>query len=315
MPEDVLDQLYVASPDDFVRLRNEQAKKLKSAGDEDAAREVKGLSRPTVVAWAINQLAREKSDQVSELLAAGQDLERAHRRLLSGVEAHGLQEAVKRRRELLHRLESEAAKILEKSGRSPDSYRAGIAATLQTASSEREAAELLQKGRLTKELPPPSGFGNLTGLNLVAAPTGGKRRAPKKEAAREVREAPVDLAAERKKRAKKDDIQARREREEEERRKQEAEARRALTFAKNALSDATRSVNVNERRAEAARKRASRAGEDAERISARAQRAEALAKKLSDEADALEKEAEEARRAAEKARAEVKAAEDRLEKL
>lgn len=305
MRESVLDQLYASPPEDFVRLRNEQAKKLAAEGEQALSSEVKKLARPTVIAWALNQLAREHGEQVSELLAAGQELEKAHRRLLSGVEAHGLQETVKKRRELLHRVEGLAVRILEKSGRSADPHRAAIAATLQTASSDRQAAETLQKGRFTKELPPPSGFGNLTGLSLVPRQeeeeeTSGKRERPQRKAAREVR---ADSA----KGARKKTDREREKREAAEReRKEREEAARQLALAKARLAEAHRTAGTSARRAESARKRADRAGEDAERIEARARRARELAAQLKGEAEAMESAATEASRAENSAAREVK---------
>lgn len=161
--EEALDHLYAAAPEDFVRLRNEQAKAL----TREAAAELSRHRRPTVVAWALNQLSRQEPKQVAELLAAGKDLTKAHRRLLSGVKSHGLQEAMARRRRATHALEAAAVKLLEESGRSADSHRAGLTSTLQAASLDAECAELLRQGRLTRELAPPSGFGAVGGLSLM----------------------------------------------------------------------------------------------------------------------------------------------------
>src|SRR4051812_17139068 len=53
-----IDELYTVDPSEFVARRNALAKELRAAGDRDAAAEVSKLRRPTVVAAALNQLAR-----------------------------------------------------------------------------------------------------------------------------------------------------------------------------------------------------------------------------------------------------------------
>lgn len=295
--EEVLDQLYAAPPEDFVRLRNEQAKAL--AGSEAA--QVKGLSRPTVVAWALNQLVRRFPKEVDALISAGQEVERAHRRLLSGVEGHQLQGAVKHRRQLLAEMEERTARILEDSGRSAEPHRAGIANTLQTASVEREAAELLRAGRFTKELPPPSGFGNLTGLALVPSVKTGKREQARAVSARVAKVEPTGP-----RKAKAEDDMRQREAERQKEKRERETAQRALTAANERAAEARRTATANDRRAEAAERRAETAEDEATRAEERAARARETAERLKDEAHALRLEADRALADAESAEREVK---------
>lgn len=82
---DALDGLYLGEFDDFVAARNELAKQLRAQGDREAADGVRGLKKPSRVAWAINQLGERKAKLGSELLAAGAALREAQERLVAGT--------------------------------------------------------------------------------------------------------------------------------------------------------------------------------------------------------------------------------------
>lgn len=165
--DDPVDALFALPPEDFTAARDGLAKRLRAGGDAEAARQVRQLRRPTVPAWALNQLVRAGPEDLQRLLKTGDDLRRAQRAALSGAGGGRLREATARRRALLDELTERAARLLADSGRSPDPHRAAIAATLEAATVDDEAADLVRTGRLPRELPPPSGFGDLTGLTLV----------------------------------------------------------------------------------------------------------------------------------------------------
>ena len=57
---DEIDQLFALPLDEFTAARNELARRLKQDGDAEAAEGVRGLAKPTVAAWAVNQLARRE---------------------------------------------------------------------------------------------------------------------------------------------------------------------------------------------------------------------------------------------------------------
>lgn len=165
--QDPVDALFALPPEDFTAARDGLAKRLRAGGDAEAARQVRQLRRPTVPAWALNQLVRAAPEDLQRLLKTGDDLRRAQRAALSGAGGGRLREATARRRALLDELTGRAARLLADSGRSPDPHRAAIAATLEAATVDDEAADAVRTGRLPRELPPPSGFGDLTGLTLV----------------------------------------------------------------------------------------------------------------------------------------------------
>src|SRR5262249_20323608 len=75
--DEVADRLYALSPDRFVAERDAAARTAKDAGDAGLARGIGGLRRPTVSAWAVNQVARARPDDLAELLDLGEDLRQA----------------------------------------------------------------------------------------------------------------------------------------------------------------------------------------------------------------------------------------------
>lgn len=150
---DGVDQLYELEPAQFVAARDRLARALKAAGDREAAAAVKGLRRPTLVAWALNQVARARAEEVAELLDAGAAVGRAQAQVMSGGASAELRAATRRRRELASTL---ARAVADLAGAA---HHDEAVATLDAASFDPEVAERLRRGRLTKELPPPSGFG------------------------------------------------------------------------------------------------------------------------------------------------------------
>lgn len=150
---DGLDQLYELEPRHFVAARDRLARELRAAGERQAAAAVKGLRRPTVVAWALNQVARAHPEEVAELIDAGAAVGRAQAQALGGGASAELRAASRRRREVASTL---ARAVADLAGAA---HHDEAVATLDAASFDPEVAELLRRGRLTRELPPPSGFG------------------------------------------------------------------------------------------------------------------------------------------------------------
>ena len=157
-----LDELYALPLDEFTKARNELAARLKKGGDGDAAAQVKGLSKPSVPAWAVNRLARTRKRDVRALLDAAE-------RARTGKEKT-LREALDEQRLALSRLTDQARELLEaERGSAPDAMLQRVTATLRAAASDPAAAELLERGRLTEELE-PAGFEALAGIVEAAAP-------------------------------------------------------------------------------------------------------------------------------------------------
>lgn len=257
-----VDGLYELSPDEFIAARDGLAARLRSDGDREASRRVGQLRRPTVAAWAVNQVVRGSGDKVAALLETGQELRRAQRQLLSGVAAPGLRPAANRRRELVQVLQTRADEALERSGRDPGGHRRDVQTTFEAASIDEDAAHALQQARLSKPLAPPSGFGDLSALAVVR-----ERPAAAPDEALSDADGQAELEAATK--ALEDaERKAARARTAADRARQETEERKSDA---RAASDEAASL---ERRAAAARRRADNAAADVERAEESAQRAQ-----------------------------------------
>ena len=267
------DELFELDPEEFVAARDALARRLRGEGDKAAAATVKGLRRPTVAAWALNQLARRHGDEVQALVAEGQELAEAQGRALAG-ERTGFREAAQRRRDAIRQLTRRADAVLV--GRNPAVHRDDVVATLTAASVDPDAASSLLEGRLAAPIAAPTGFeGTGTEPSPEAAatePARPKGRAGKAEAARE--------------RADQKAAEARRAAEEEQGRADEAvaTAREAAAAAdasdaevqrlESALDEARRVAGDDARRAREAAARAEAATKRAEAAAERAERAE-----------------------------------------
>jgi len=169
-----IDELYAGSLRDFVRERDALAKARATAGDADGAARVRALRKPVVSAWALNRLAREQPEAVSDLVALGDRLRSAQRRAISGVDVEPLREAIEERRRAVTSLARAASSILEAAGIGAGQHSADLTSTLEAAAADEEAAELLRSGRVVKPLRPPSAFGE-QGLRVLE---GGRRAEP-----------------------------------------------------------------------------------------------------------------------------------------
>jgi hypothetical protein len=168
--EPEIDRLFDLPPEEFTAARDELAKRLQGEDRADDARAIKAIKRPTVAAWVVNQVARRRSREVDELLEAGSALQRAQRKVLSGVKSVDFREASEHRRAAVTRLVRAAEEILRESGRGAANAAEAVRSTFEAASLDDEAGGLVRAGRLSKELPAPANFGAVEGLGLVAAP-------------------------------------------------------------------------------------------------------------------------------------------------
>jgi hypothetical protein len=159
--EQASDELFGLAPEEFVAARDALARRLKREGDAELAARVKALRRPTLSAWAVNQLARARGQELEPLLAAGERLRSAHQDALAGGGAAALRAAAQAEREAVTGLVGAALDLLRQAGHpTTDTTRDRIAATLHAAAADPAAAELVRHGRLTADLD-PAGFGTV----------------------------------------------------------------------------------------------------------------------------------------------------------
>jgi hypothetical protein len=189
--ETELDALYALAPGEFTAARNDLARRLKQAGQDEAAARVKSLRKPTVPLWAVNQLARRNPKGIAALLEAGERLRVAQEDALRGAESTALRDATATERKILRELTQEADDLLRDAGHGPAGER--IASTLRAAAHDPAGHEPLTQGRLSEELE-ASGFGAFAGMDLPAAAP--KPKAPS-AAARRRREEQLNKLRER----------------------------------------------------------------------------------------------------------------------
>ena len=169
--EQAADELYALPPADFTRERDERAKALRKEGQRDEADAVKALRKPTVAAWALNQLARRRAKEVERLLAAGEELRAAQEELLAGGDRKAFQSAAAKEREQVAKLAGEAAELAAEAGeRASPALHEKISATLHAAALDEETAEELRAGRLVREREAIGGFGG----GMAAPPARGR---------------------------------------------------------------------------------------------------------------------------------------------
>ena len=152
--DQVADELYGLTPEQFTPARNARANEAKAAGDKDAAAQIAGLRKPTAVAWLANSLARQRPDEIGPLLELGEALREASA-TLSGPE---LRELSRQRHRLVYALVQEAKAVAAESGRRvTDDVARRLEETLTAALTNADDGELLRQARLTDGLV-PGGF-------------------------------------------------------------------------------------------------------------------------------------------------------------
>ena len=182
-----LDELYALPLEDFTAARNALVKRLRDAGDGDLAKTVSGLKKPNVPAWAVNQLAQQRRDDLRELLSLRQ-------KLAEVGDAGEIRALSAQRKRLVAELVESAESILEDAGHSATSAHVErIVQTLQAGATEEERSAIL-RGTLTRELA-PAGFEDMSGWAVAqtASESSAQKRAQKKDELRRL-EAEADSA-------------------------------------------------------------------------------------------------------------------------
>lgn len=141
---EAIEELYRGAPGEFVQTRRRLAEAAKAAGDAATAQQIKALRRPTVSAWAVNLLVRERPPLAGELLAFGERLRAAW------AEGGDTAELDRQRTPLVDRAARAAAALVEETGRPlGDQARHEVEETLYAAVADADAAAEVASGRLT----------------------------------------------------------------------------------------------------------------------------------------------------------------------
>ncbi len=151
---DIAAQLYAAPFDDFVAGRSAAARDLLATGTatpelRSRAAEVRGLPKPSVSAWAVNMLARQRPETLRDLLELGAAMRRAQ----AALDAAALRNLSRERRALLAGAVAAARAAAEQQGRKISGTIAGeVEQTLRAATADEGAAAAVRSGRLLHSL-------------------------------------------------------------------------------------------------------------------------------------------------------------------
>ncbi len=251
--------LYGLPLERFIPERGELAKGLRRSGHREDAARVAALRKPSVPAWAVNQLVRTQARAMAGLFDAGDALQRAQAELLAGTgDGSALRDARERERAAVGELAAKAEGLLSSEGH--ELTRATldrVTETLHAAALDDAARLQVKDGCLEREL-------RHVGLGASEAP-GTSRAGARRPPARSVRSpekpaAEPGAAARRAARARSERLTAARQAEAKARRAAERAARELETAqarrdrAAEALNDADRALaEARERGEEAAR--------------------------------------------------------------
>jgi hypothetical protein len=183
--DEAIDHLYGAQLDAFTSERTRLARELRDSGDREAAERVARLKKPTVAAWALNQLARERRRDVDLLLDAGHRLRQAQEGVVGGADRASFEKAQKTERDALRRLTQQASQLL---GGASSQVLSQISQTLRSAAVSEEGRELLARGRFTTPLE-AEGFDVFGALPAARSPARKKKPTRAREANEELKKA------------------------------------------------------------------------------------------------------------------------------
>ena len=152
--DDIVRELYVLPPTDFVAARNDLVRQARAAGSRDIAERLQQLRRPTRSAWLVNLLASD-SAAMQRLSALGRQLRDAQ----TGLAAAELRSLAEQRRRLIADLIERAQAYADEAGvRLTATVLSEVQATLQAALVDLAGAMMIRNGRLVRPLS-HSGFG------------------------------------------------------------------------------------------------------------------------------------------------------------
>lgn len=179
--DDEIDALFQQPLAEFTSSRNALASRLKKDGRTNDAERVKLLTKPSVSAWAVNQLYWDHRDAFDELIATGKRFRTGSRQ--PAGKAANMRDSLDARREALVQLSDLATELLTEAGHNPslDTLRR-ITTTLEALSAFALLGDGPTPGRLSNDVDPPS-FESLAllmsgvSVDKVAEPPSRKSRA------------------------------------------------------------------------------------------------------------------------------------------
>ncbi len=255
-----INRLYGLPLDEFTAVRDELAKRLRGEGERGAAEDVKRLRKPSLAAWALNQVRRNDPQRVDELIAAGERLRDAQGRLLATGDRGLLRDAAAVERRLAQELVRLGEGQLRDAGHSVSAtVQSKLWATVHAVAGDQEARDLLAAGRLLRDH-------ETSDLGLVAAGPGVVQAPEAPTAKPRGRQTSAHRAVERKLR----------------------DVERRLERARKRQQEIDEKLHESEQRATDARREAARAASELERAQAGAERVRERAREAAEQVSELE---------------------------
>jgi len=177
-----IDRLYELPLDEFTAARNALASRVKAAGDGGGAARVKAMAKPSVSAWAVNQLYWRVRPDFDAVVKAGDAQRLAEQRRLAGAKADARaagaarDAAIARALKTIDGLAAKAGVFLG------PPIRQRIKNTLEAIATEGSARATPFNGRLVEDVE-TTGFAALAALAAMAPPPPEEQRRPAGRAA------------------------------------------------------------------------------------------------------------------------------------
>lgn len=265
--------LYGLPLERFVPERTALVRSLRDEGQREEAARVGKLPKPSIAAWAVNQLVRTQRRAISDLFEAGDALQKAQTDLLSGRSDGGaLRTAADQERAAVEALMERAQGLLSSEGHELSQTTLDrVADTLHAAAVDEDVRSQVKEGCLQKELRHAGLGGAGAVFGTAPAATPGKRAGRgRASSSTETEPAPERSKGSDRQRvrrleaARKAESQARRAAQRAERELKQAQERRDRAAA--ALSDADDELNRVRRQADEAQREHQRAQRERDQI-------------------------------------------------
>lgn len=186
----VAHDLYGLPPAEFTAERNARAARAKGEGHADLAATVKKLPKPSVAAWVVNLMVRQRPERIDELTTLGDELRAAQDEL----DAATLRMLTSRRRALTAAVAREGADLAAELGQRPGpAVVEQVQGTLHAAMIDETAAVAVRSGVLLAALE-ATGLDGVDLRRALAVPVADLPQPTDPAPARDV---PTDLSARR----------------------------------------------------------------------------------------------------------------------
>ncbi|HEV8241817.1 MAG TPA: hypothetical protein VGS57_20810 [Thermoanaerobaculia bacterium] len=166
--DDEIRALYHGPFAEFTTARNALAKRLKKDGDARQT-EVKELKKPSLSAWAVDQLFAKEARAMAAFVGAGERARAAQRKAAAGGDPKPLRELLATIRGEVTRLTGRGIELLAETEKAPgEAIVERLRTNLEALALDPDAAPVAARGWLDEDLKPP-GFEIMAALQVAAS--------------------------------------------------------------------------------------------------------------------------------------------------